>query len=501
MPLTAIARRNACRRLTMMVAALLLALPFCFASGSGVALAQTGVAGWSLPAMLYQGPGTVSEPALAADQTGALHAFWLYDEQGAPTTIYYARWDGSKWTQPVDVVAMTPFLAGPSATVDKYGQIHLIWHGPGNQLYYSQASAANANTATAWTTPIVLAQSNPHAQIVADPAGTLHVVYSGAGDSSISYVHSTDGGRTWSEPTLVADLVNPNATADFALCAITPGGQLHVVWTELTAPSGYPPLGVYYARPLDDGRTWARPYELAGARFMEVNILALDDNTLHVAWNGMAGVSGRYHRLSTDAGRNWSSQEVLSAPELGGGSTNPPALAADSAGTVHIIINTSPGNQVGSDATMYIVGQDRTWSAPIDISQAAPEYRGVTNEASPLTISKGNQASVLFVDNNSSRLWHTWKTVSAPAVEAVAFAPLPAQLAAATPSAQVTDTQPTATAKATTQPTVQPPSNLQATSGQRVTLSTTETLVIGILPAFVLIAVVMVASILRRRSI
>src|SRR6185295_10758085 len=126
----------------------------------------------------------------------------------------------------------------------------------------------------------------------------------------------------------------PHAAADFTRIAISPQRTLHVVWTEFEFPQAWPPRGVFHARSTDGGRTWSAPTELAGKGFDQVSIALVDDQTIHVAWNGMAGVWGRYHRWSSDGGATWSAATQLFSA---GGTEGPPPLLVDAARRVHLI--------------------------------------------------------------------------------------------------------------------------------------------------------------------
>ena len=57
---------------------------------------------------------------------------------------------------------------------------------------------------------------------------------------------------------------------------------------------------------------------------------------VHVAWNGVVGVGGRYHQWSDDGGLAWSAvADVVAAGQ--GGTEGPPQLAIDSADTLHLL--------------------------------------------------------------------------------------------------------------------------------------------------------------------
>ncbi len=463
--------------------------------------AQSGDDGWSTPVKLYEGQGSVREPALVADQTGALHAFWTYSEEESPSALFYARWDAGAWTQPVDVVAMPGVLQGPSAVVDQFGRIHLIWQGPGNALFYSSADVVDATTATGWTSPASMAQSNPHAHIVIDVTGTLHIIYPALVDGGIYYMSSVDGGQTWTSPTLVANPVRVNATSDFTRLAVAPNGDLHVVWTELTLPSGWPPLGVFYAQSTDSGLTWSEPVEMASDGYLEANIVTVDENEVHVVWNAMGSISGRYHKWSGDRGATWSETSEFVSRDLGGGSTGPPGLTVDSIGDVHVVVNTYDTVQrTGTGefgAALYSVWSDSRWLPLVNISSTAPDYISINNEESVIAVIQGNQLHVLFFGDETHSLWHTSFRTSVPQIAPTPFAS--SSSGQSVPEVLITPT-PSPTSELASAP-ADMSFNASGTDPSRGrSTNTAAALILGVLPAMVVVVGVVLFMLTRQRS-
>jgi len=388
--------------------------------------AQSAAGEWSMPVTLFQGTGSNREPALAADQAGNLHAVWAYGDKSATgMVIMYARWDGTQWTTPIDIIATDGVIQGPSLVVDRSGRIHLIWHGSGNLLYYSSADAQAAQRATAWARPSGLASANLHAAIMVDEEGVVYVVYPAPLDGGVEVITSADRGVTWTLPAPVARPVHAMATADFVRIAAAPDGDLHVVWTELMLPDGFPSLGVFYSRSEDRGQSWSDPVEVAGDGHAEINVLAVDRDEIHVAWNGLSGISGRYHRWSGDGGRTWSAPDPIVLPEMKGGSTGPPGLAADSAGHLYAVVNT--GDTVHREglgefgATIFLAWTGSGWTPPLNLSSVDPDYSSKFNEESVLAIVGGNQLHVLFLGDATRSVWHTMAGVTAPSITAQPF--------------------------------------------------------------------------------
>ncbi|HKU41094.1 MAG TPA: hypothetical protein VJR89_23185, partial [Polyangiales bacterium] len=122
-------------------------------------------------------------------------------------------------------------------------------------IYYSQRPAGSMS----WTTPVSITGHEDNYQgwpaIVADPTGTLHVVYS-SGDYGIYYVNNSGG--TWSAPLRIND---QNTVVDaIPSVAIDPNGALHVVFQRWTPnPPGSSIVSLHYTTNAYDRDNWLDP--------------------------------------------------------------------------------------------------------------------------------------------------------------------------------------------------------------------------------------------------
>jgi hypothetical protein len=390
---------------------------------------------WSRPTLLFEVEpaevfGRVDGPRVLADQSGHVHAFWTYGELARGNSveyifedIYYTRWDGTAWTPALDIIA-SPQALYPRATTDSTGNLHLLWKA--DRLYYSQAHSSEAGTALGWTKPVSMRLES--GQILADSAGRLHLA--SANESFWPYYQtSADHGATWSAPvSIAAPSKEISAVLDFNL-AVSDDGTIHVVWDEYQLPDGWPPIGVFYSQSTDGGETWLNPVELAGEGYDDVNIVVGDDDTIHVAWNGMAGVGGRYHRWSGDGGRSWSETAMITP---NGFTEGPPQLILDRAGTLHFL--TTSGQRV-----WYSFWQNGRWAEltylPSGDESNIPRVGQAVSakvrhiESPAMTLSEGNRLHVVFYDRRPeerrSYIWYTTKQTSAPHVPPI---PIPTQV-------------------------------------------------------------------------
>jgi hypothetical protein len=93
------------------------------------------------------------------------------------------------------------------------------------------------------------------------PQGTFVLAYQAspnqqAGESSILFTRSTDGGLTWSTVVTIDDATVPLDTNYLPAIGVAPNGRVDVVWYDFRLQQGFSP-DVYYTYSGDNGATWA----------------------------------------------------------------------------------------------------------------------------------------------------------------------------------------------------------------------------------------------------
>jgi hypothetical protein len=123
---------------------------------------------WSTPAAVAGegSDGSLFSPVLLADSVNGFHAFWTQaaavDGSGlvapAADTIFYARWDGSRWSNPSPIISSPGGRAGqPAVALDWEGRLLVVWSGgQAGQVYFSWAEASRAAVASEWAMPLLL---------------------------------------------------------------------------------------------------------------------------------------------------------------------------------------------------------------------------------------------------------------------------------------------------------------------------------------------------------
>ena len=419
------------------------------------ATAQGGDQSWSRPIDLFvvnTDEEGVWSPAIVADSGGALYAFWIYFYQDAGQAIYYARRDSSGWSNPNDIMFSPDqgSVVELSVALDSRGYLHLAWLGRSTfsqayKIYYTRAHVLRADSIGGWLTPVVMAvvpdyvvrRASPI--LTTDKPGNVHMLFWDylSGAYSLYYIKSVDGGNTWSRPVRVSGF-DPNEFMRPCALAVGGDGRFHLAWARypLYSPSldimsaNYYP-GLWYSQSEDGGSSWGLPVEIAGVGrsghgFGELNVAALDNDEVHLVWNGSGDVNGRYHQWSNDGGRSWTKPTRI----LGiGGQAGIPALVVDSDGVLHVI--TAGGDQ----PAVHLWWESERWSRPESFDV------GGYHELPAATITEGNNLHVIGLgyragqaDEGFRRVWYVSRRLSSRYVPPQPVpTPLPTATATSTP--------------------------------------------------------------------
>lgn len=398
-----------------------------YASGAMPVAAQSGTVDWNPPFTLSSTPQNSEYPAIVADRFGYVHVFWSEDVDGAPfeddkdhpqagNSILYTRWDGVSWSRPVDILYIPDeSRAGNVAVhVDADDELHAVWEGLSN-FYYSHAPAWQANSAQAWSTPVVVATGSARSRwtssILSDASGNLHIIYAtGGNEAGIYHILSQDTGLTWSSPVKVSEPLDLLEKSFSNVQIITDrADRLHAVW-QTNQQAGYG-QAVYYARSVDGGQTWSPPLQLRNRgpsdTWVELPYLAVrGESELHLIYVNGSNV-GRAHRISTDAGQTWSEPRII-LTELEGinGYVFP---LVDGTGQMHLIANMRSRDQVGG--IYYARWLGNAWS------RAEPLVVNNPNEGDAHwtagTVRLGNELHVVWTQLSRGEIGYINGTISA----------------------------------------------------------------------------------------
>lgn len=378
-------------------------------SGAGLSEAEQG---WSTAVQLSREPWAWF-PVAAADPAGGVHVLWAETQGPNPAVeksdaLVYTRWDGTVWSPPVDVL-LSPGNAStmyPSMAADNYGYLHVTWSG--EELYYSHVQADRAGEPGEWMTPVALSENRVFQSAIAtDDMGGVHIAYPD-GVTGLYYLYSDNGGRTWSRSLPVWLVTDAQSGVRDVSLDVDARQVIHLAWTKVQLPEGYPPLGAYYMRSNDFGETWTAPLEVAGKGYGESNVL-VDGDTVHLVWHGRAGVGGTFYQSSADGGATWSSPARLLE---GAGMTRAPAMQVDSAGTLHLAA-------ISGDGLSYTYRTPDGWADPAVLDKTVQP--GYEPHYPTLVLANGNRLFLFWGSQGDAEgtgaVRYAGRQTSAPYVE------------------------------------------------------------------------------------
>jgi hypothetical protein len=308
--------------------------------------------------------GTQVEPRLAADPTNPNHLVGVWQQDRwtrglAQGTVAGVSFDGGQTWSEVVVPSPTTASGGSfNRTTDPW-----VSFGPTGSLFVSYLVAKVDN-------------------------------FDKEQKSGVAVSESTDGGLTWSAPTLLVQTVSSVVFNDKDSITADPNNSnmVYTVWDQVN-PAAASGTVTYLARSSDDGQTWSAPEVIfqspTGATNIGHQILVLPDGTLVDAFaelnpGGFGGTPASLDIIrSTDHGATWS-QPIVAANEMFFGTFDPfnsdgvrggdflPEVAADPAnGDVYAVWpdDRFSSNSLAGIAFSMSSDGGLAWSSPMQINQ------------------------------------------------------------------------------------------------------------------------------------
>jgi len=234
--------------------------------------------------------------------------------------------------------------------------------------------------------------------------------------AGVYYIRSEDRGKTWSEPFWLDPDILPGHIPDSLSFELDENDGLHAVWMYGTREADARPDWVRYIHSFDGGHTWSTPilidqYDEATSHNLTTAgpVMIVQGQTVHVIW-AAGSLPYRYHRFSTDAGLTWSAPVQIFG-ELHGQAFD--GLAVDRSGQVHFF------GQIRYPMGIYHASWDQTrWSKPslvylISEDGASLGDRVHAHHTLPV-VRAGNQLVLTFADGPTDpnrRLFAMYRTL------------------------------------------------------------------------------------------
>ncbi len=423
---------------------------------------------WSSPVdiVALSDTGEVTRPALYADPAGMLHmtyrSFMLYYSHAPAEAV-----DARSLLPPRSISHSNHTGYFSRVVEDAEGRLHLV--------YSEYAATANCpqclhlfyrfsvDGGLSWSYPVDISQIDNGAakpQILVDSKQILHVVWEAgsggnmgqlAGQTTVMYTASGDGGRTWRSATQLAPI---GTGARNIAIGKTGTDRLVTAWLDLSKDL------IYYQTSDDHGITWTVPQAIPG---------------VFGAWSVYTGPTDDY------------------------------SMATDSAGIVHLLAvgRTSPTDR--SLSLLHITWDGVAWSTP----EVIVTLFGDVPEWPRASIGLGNRLHVVWFVRDQAhvwggagvfryRVWYSQKRLNSPSIDPVFWPTM-------TPTSSRL-VQSDATAETSVPPVVStpPPVPTPGPLDQVVPPANSENqallaILTALAPVFILLSVVMFAAYRRRR--
>ncbi len=343
---------------------------------------------WPDPVQLSSPRGSAGEAYMVPDAYGGLNVFWaewIFDSNRS--LIYYSRFDGTTWTEPIDIYASweATEISSIAVAIDHVDNLHLIWsEGPSGPVFHSKAPLKDAGDARSWSDPRSLGIPAKAIELEIDGSGTAHAVYivTEGEFPGVYHIQTHVSGRMWSYPQRVDDDIPSAAVPDSLDLTMDHRGGLHAVWSYVDA-GGDTLFGrsVRYSQKLAGSTEWGFHQSIDGVGFQEEYLrsprpkIAVTKDMVHVIWGathnrepGIASIN-RYQRFSENLGISWGE----ATPILGDlvGQAGGDGVAIDGSDRLHF------ASQLRWPQAIYhVTWAEGTWGEP----QIAYEIRDASTE-------------------------------------------------------------------------------------------------------------------------
>ena len=279
----------------------------------------------------------------------------------------------------------------PDLAVGPDGTIYSVWIdnrqlGGASSVYFAKSTDGG----TTWTDPSVrVSPLGPEGRgggvepdIALDGSGTLYVAYRGGFGNTIDVwvTTSKDGGFTWGTPSRVNDVsgwVQISQSYGPAI-ALASDGVAYVAWEDWRNGDS----DIYAARSTDGGATWGTSVRVnddaAGIEQRGDPAVAVDAwGTVYVAWQDRRNDpqdADVFIASSQDGGLSWSPNFAMN--DVAGGWQGDPALAADGAGVYAAWADVREGGPSGDIYFSRSTNGGLSWSANVRLNEQGENGQG-----------------------------------------------------------------------------------------------------------------------------
>jgi len=288
-------------------------------------------AGWQTPVQVsrFETIGTAVGGDVKTNAFGEVFAFW---PDTVSNTLYVAKSTdgGASYGSPNPVAAtFGSFTLAVPAINDRQALIYVSGAAyrtaTRNEVYASWVDLTGAGSCTAGHEP---------GADVTSPC-----------KSRVWFARSTDGGATWSTPSMINDQLSLNDQFNQWLALDETTGALGIIYYDTIADPGRLKTDVWYQRSTDGGATWSWAVKVTTAQTDET-VAGADFGNQYGDYNGLSANAGILFPSWTDR-RNGINEEIwtvkLDETPVAGTLPDAPTIGNATAGNASISVDFTPG--------------------------------------------------------------------------------------------------------------------------------------------------------------
>lgn len=307
---------------------------------------------WGDPISITSADQKIKSLLSVADLDNHIHDLWIQNPpKGSGALIQYARWDGTKWTDPSTIISGSKLNPSqPILNLDSQGILLLAWvDSTSGDMYFTWANSDYASSASEWQTPIYIpsaSTTNSSPDILTDSSDRMIIAYAVPinEERGIYIIESDDLGTTWSKPYRVFDASALNwHMVDRPHIAATGDGRLHILFERYALwGDERNSIGLYYIQSSDGGITWSQPEAVSEQPVQWSELISDGESNLHRLWQEQRDSTlVSLHQFSSDGGTTWSAPTTLtSLTDI----TVVNSISKDQSGNLYFLQLTGPDN-------------------------------------------------------------------------------------------------------------------------------------------------------------
>jgi hypothetical protein len=199
------------------------------------------------------------------------------------------------------------YQRSPSMVIDPWGDLYVAYDGHPDGEYSHIYMVKSTDGGDTWSRPHVPVddgRSGNHyiPELAVGQDGTIYASWSWWGGDHILFTKSTNGGEAWSRPSIQVDHVPGNYFwNDHSAIAVDESGNTYVSWEAWNYGDSYP--DVFFGMSTDGGQTWTNPSirvndETLNTQYLPT--LAVDDCwNAYIAWTDSRNDGGDIYSSRT----------------------------------------------------------------------------------------------------------------------------------------------------------------------------------------------------------